>query len=134
MYFSHIYSVPANTTAQVPSHQKLKIANGTIKQWFVYGPDEKADMLHVSIEYHSLQMIPFGGQRWMYPLDFALPIEENIVIKDSPYVLDIYAYNEDDSYAHEYIFGVVVIPEKPVSVPPATSQSVIDRLKQLFGG
>ena len=134
MFFTDVYSVPANTTTNAPSWRKLTIAKGVIKNWVLYGPDEKADLLHIRIEYHGSQILPFGGQTWMYPFDSSHPITENIDIKDSPYVLDIYAYNEDDANAHEYILGVVIEPAKPVSLSPTLSQTVIEGFRNLFGG
>jgi len=133
MFFNDIYTVPANTTDQAPSWRKLQVAKGTILKWGLYGPDEKADLLHVRIEYHGQQILPFGGMRWMYPFDSSHPIDENIKLSDSPYVLDVFAYNEDDTHGHEYILFVVIEPEKPVTPGVPISQSITDRLKQLFG-
>jgi hypothetical protein len=134
MYFSDIYSVPANTTATAPSWRKLSTAKGTIKAWVLYGADEKANLLQVKVEYHKAKVFPFGGVEWIYPFDSSHPIEESIEIKDAPYVLDIYAYNEDESYAHEYILGVIIEPAKPVTPAVEGESSLYTRLRDFFGG
>ena len=133
MYFSDIYSVPANTTAANPSWRKLQVVKGTIKKWVLYGPDEKADLLHVKVEYHLTKIFPFGGVEWIYPFDSSNPMEEDIEIIDSPYTLDIYAYNEDDSYAHEYILGVVIEPKEKVTMGTAETAEWWEKMKGVFG-
>lgn len=134
MFFSDVYSVPAQTTAQAPAWRKLRLMKGTIVQWGLYGPDEKANILHVRVEYHGHAIIPFGGSTWMYPLDTGTPIKELIEVSDPPFDLDIYAYNEDDSYAHEYIFFVIVEPTEPVVIPETGMEGLWERIKGYFGG
>ena len=133
MYFSDIYKVPINTTATAPSWRKLSIAKGTIKAWVLYGADEKADLLHVKVEYHKAKVFPFGGVEWIYPFDSSNPMEEDIEIIDSPYTLDIYAYNEDDSYSHEYILGVVIQPKETVKMGTAETAEWWEKMKGVFG-
>jgi len=133
MYFSDIYSVPINTTASSPAWRKLEIAKGTIKEFILYGPDEKADQVHVKVEYHKEKILPFGGVEYMYPFDSSQPITAEIEIMDPPYVLDIYAYNEDDSYTHEYIFGVVLKPVKPVKPGETLEAGWWETIKGVIG-
>jgi hypothetical protein len=133
MFFSDVYPVPANTTANNPSWRKLKVAKGNITSWVIYGPDEKADLLHIKVLYHGAKIMPFGGVEFMYPFDSSHPINENIEIKESPYELDIYAFNEDDSYPHEYILGVVIEPDKPVTPGETIPADWWSKIKGVFG-
>jgi len=102
MLFKKFRSVPANTTILNPDWQKLDIAKGTIKQWLIFFDPEAADLLHVRIEYHGTQIMPFSGSEWLVGFFTDAPMEDNIEIGYLPYVLDIFAYNEDDTYPHEY--------------------------------
>jgi len=133
MLFKLTRSVPANTTKNNPDFQKLKIARGTLEQWFIVMPEEAADLLHVAVEYHNTQIMPFTGSTWLHGLFVPIVMKESIEIKDSPYYLDVYAYNEDDTYPHEYNLHVNIIPERPV-IPGAPSPETLSRWKRLFGG
>jgi len=134
MMFKLSYDVPKNTTAQAPDMQKLKIGKGTIKGWVVFMPEEAADLLQLKIEYHNTQVFPFSGSEWWYGVFQAFLIPDDFPIPDSPYVLDIYATNSDDTNAHEYNVMVIVEPaSQPVSAAP-TSAGWFERLRDLFGG
>ena len=125
--------VPANTTALAPDWQKLKIDRGTIIEWLLQMPTECADLMKLRVEYHNTQILPFTGSTWIYGMFEPTTIKESIKVDAAPYILDIYAINSDDTYAHEYNLYVNVMPDKPVSTG-ALSPSIIERFKSLFGG
>ena len=134
MMFKLSYDVPANTNAQAPDMQKLKIGKGTIKGWVVFMPEEAADLLQLRIEYHNTQVFPFSGSEWWYGVFQAFIIPDDFPIPDSPYVLDIYAVNTDDTFTHEYNVMVIVEPaSQPVTAAP-TSAGWFEKLREMFGG
>lgn len=116
MLFKAFKSVPANTTKENPTWEKLTITKGVIKAWIIFSDPEAANVLHYHVDYHKASIMPMQGVEWLTAFFASVPILDNIKIDDPPYVLDIYAYNEDDSYPHEYYIHPIVIPEKPVSV------------------
>lgn len=134
MMFKHSFDVPMNTTAQDPSFQKLVIAKGRIIGWIVFMPEEAADLLQLHIDYHGQQIFPFSGSEWYYGVFQAILIPDDCPIPDSPYCLDVYAMNLDDSFSHEYNVSVLIEPEEtPVGeVQPATDW--FTKLRDLFGG
>jgi len=127
-------SVPANTLASNPDFQKLSIAKGTIIEWLVQMPTECADITQLRVEYHNTQILPFSGSTWLYGLFEPTPIRENIKIDDGPYDLDIYAFNLDDSYSHEYNLYCNVEPVKPITPGEIMAPGWWDQFKGLFGG
>jgi len=133
MLFKINRPVPANTQKSNPDFQKLKIGKGVITQWLLQMPEECADLMQLRVEYHNTQILPFSGSTWIYGMFEPTVIEENIIISDSPYALDIYAINTDDTYSHEYNLYVNIKPDKPV-VPGVIPTSVITKFKSLFGG
>lgn len=133
MLFKKFHSVPANTTIGDPDWQKLTVAKGTIKQWVIFFDPEAADVLHVRIEYHGSQIMPFSGSEWIVGFFSAIPITENMKIDAPPYVLDIFAYNEDDSYPHEYFIHPILFPEKPVAIE-APDMTIPERFIEFFRG
>jgi hypothetical protein len=134
MLYGDIYSVPANTTAINPSVRTIHISKGTIKQWVIYGPDEIANQLHVRVSWNGHKILPYGDLLWMYPLTSSSPIIENLKIDDFPLNVVIEAYNEDDSYPHEYIIYLVIEPTEPVKIATSEEAGLWDRLRAYFGG
>jgi hypothetical protein len=132
--FKLSYDVPKNTTLQAPDMQKLKIGKGQIVGWIVFMPKNAADLLKVRIEYHNLQVFPFSGSEWWYGVFQAFIIPDNFPIPDSPYVLDIYAINTDDTFSHEYNVHVIVEPASPPVTASPTSASWFEKLRDMFGG
>ena len=130
MLFKKFRSVPANTTAGAPDWQKLSVAKGTIEQWVIFADPEAANLLHIRVEYHGTQIMPFSGSEWLVGFFSNTPIKDNIAINDPPYILDIFAYNEDDSYPHEYYIHPIIIPPMPVEI---TQPGLVERLKDIFG-
>jgi hypothetical protein len=134
MIFKKSYTVPANTSLQSPDHQKLTIAKGEIIGWIVFMPEEAADMLQLNVEYHNLQIFPFSGSEWWYGVYQAFLIPDNFPVLDSPYCLDIFAINLDDSYNHEYFVSVVIEPAEPEKIPAEGEAGLWDRLRNALGG
>jgi hypothetical protein len=134
MMFKLSYDVPANTTAQAPNHQKLKIGLGRITGWIVFMPEESADLLQLEIEYHNLQVFPFSGSEWFYGNFQPFLIPDDFPIPDSPYVLDIYAVNIDDTFTHEYNVCVIIEPGERTPPTSPTEANWFTKLRDLFGG
>lgn len=133
MLYKKFRSVPANTTANNPNWQKLSVTKGTIKQWVIFFDPEAANLLHVRVEYHGTAIMPFGGKDWIEAFFSDAPLTDNVELDAPPYVLDIYAYNEDDANPHEYYVHPIIIREKPVTIP-GPSEGLLDRFRSLFGG
>lgn len=133
MLFKLRRSVPANTTASNPDFRKLSIAKGTIIEWLVQMPEECADLMQFRVEYHNTQILPFSGSTWLYGMFEPTVIRDNILVDDGPYVLDVYAFNLDDTNSHEYNLHCNVEPKKAVKVTGVgfDLKSAWDRL---FGG
>jgi len=133
MLFKINHSVPANTTALNPNWQKLKIAQGTITEWLVHMPEECADLMQFRVERNNVHIFPFTGSVWMYGIFEPTVIKDNLPIDAAPYVLDIYAFNLDDSYSHEYNIHVNIEPKETVTVPEEGVEGIWDRLKGIIG-
>lgn len=131
MLFKKFRSVPANTTSEAPDWQKLTVCKGTIKQWIIFFDPEAANLLHVRIEHHHVQIMPFSGSEWIVGFHSDTPFEDNIKIDDPPYVLDIFAYNEDDTNPHEYYIHPIIIPTEPYRI---TEPGLIEKITKFFGG
>jgi len=117
----------------MPDWQKLQIAKGTIVQWVIFMPEECADLLQFRVEYHGHQLLPYNTDEWMSGFFYPTSIAEKTEIDAAPYELDVYAFNDDDSYEHEYNIYVNVEPEKPVVFTEETTPSWWDEFKAWLG-
>lgn len=133
MLYKSFRSVAANTTKLAPDWQKLKVTKGTIKQWIIFSDPEAADMLHFKVKYHGTTIMPFEQDDWVEGFLEPIVVSDNIELDASPYVLDIYAYNEDDTFPHEYYIHAVIIRDKPVELP-TPQPGILERWKKLLGG
>ena len=132
MLYKKYSSIPANTTEINPDHRKLIVCKGTIKQWIIFFDPEAADLLHVRVEYHGSSIMPFSGKDWLVAFFTDTPLDDNIKLNAPPYELDIYAYNEDDSYRHEYFIHPIIIRNAPVT-PAEETAGLWDKMKGFIG-
>ena len=133
MLYGDIYKVPAQTTAKNPCQRLVKVTKGVIKGWVISGAEEKADLLHVCVLYHGHRIVPYGELEWMYPLDTSSPIAEKIELDTAPFELEIQAYNEDDSYSHEYIIYAIIEPEEPTTAGHTAEAGWWETIKGMLG-
>jgi len=133
MLYKISHNVAANTAEDSPDWQKLAITRGIIVQWIVFMPEEAADLLKIRVEYHGTQILPYTGKDWLYGIFMPAVIEDKLKIYDTPYVLDIYAINSDDTFSHEYNLYVNVEPPQPVK-PGGIPSTTLERFRSLFGG
>jgi len=132
LLFKGFRSVPANTTANNPDWQKLRVTKGTIKQWVIFFDPEAANLLHVRVEYHGTSIIPFGGKDWIVGFFTDAPFVDNLQLDDAPYELDIFAYNESTTNEHEYYVHPIITRENAVT-PAAIDQEAQEIMMQIMG-
>jgi len=132
MLFKKYRSVPVSTTAGNPDWQKLTVAKGKLVQWVIFFDPEAANMLHVRVEYHGHQIMPFSGSEWVVAFLQPITLGENILIEDAPYELDIFAYNTSTANEHEYYLHANIEPEKPLAVSEV-SEEWWSQIKGLVG-
>ena len=85
------------------------------------------------IAYQGHQIFPVSRDEWMDALQKNAPVLENLELKVSPFVLDIFAYNLDDTYTHEYNIYVNILRDKPF-VAPTSNFDTTAAWSNLFGG
>jgi hypothetical protein len=107
-------SVPAQTTKTAPDKQTLKISKGTIIQWVIYMPEECADLMQFRVYYGGHILLPYNEDFWMHGFFVPTTIPDDVNIDGAPYELDVVAYNDDDSYSHEYNLYVNVEPVEEI--------------------
>lgn len=134
MLYHHQRSVPKDTNAPAFDIQKMKITRGIIDRWIVVMPVECADLMQFQVEYHGAPVFPRNKDGWVKQGLSGIGISDNIRIDDSPFTLDIIAFNDDDTYAHEYNLYVNVVTEEPLDLSMPSSAGLLEKFRSIFGG
>lgn len=125
-------TVAANTTEATAQDKRLKITHGVIVGWDIGGFDEGADLLHLKIFRGNLQLVPFNEDEDVWPSMEKGPSRAYFEILQQPYELRCLAWNEDDSYPHQYWVQVTVLPEIIAGIRLVAS-GIIQKAKSFFG-
>lgn len=78
--------------------------------------------------------MPWGSGNWIEGFFSDAPLFEDLEIDTPPYELTVEAYNEDDSYPHEYFVHPILLPDKPVKPVESGVEGLWDRMKGFLGG
>jgi len=133
MWFRVNEIVPANTTEATALETRLLLTRGTIVEWDVGAPDEAANLLKLQAFYHGQQILPFNPGKLIYPAAVKAPKKDNYPLDVVPYELVFKAWNEDDSYAHEYWVDVTLLREEEL-MGTVTSPGLAERIYDFFSG
>jgi len=132
MIFKQFRSVPTSATRENPDWQKLQVKRGDIIQWLIFSDPEAANLLHYKVVYHGVQLIPYSGDQWLEGFLEPIVLIESIKLDEPPYILDVYAYNEDDTFEHEYYIQVNINPPSPVT-PGVETAGMWEKIKGFIG-
>lgn len=132
MLFKIRRSVPANTNRPNLDWQKLKICKGTITQWIVFQPIQASNLCQFRVQYHGVHVLPVTPHQFLYGFFNMTVFEDNVKIDGAPYELDVFAFNDDTTFDHEYNLYVNVFPEKAYT-PAELSEEDKAALEALLG-
>jgi len=133
MLFKIHKDVAANTAVTNQDWNKLKVAKGRVIEWLLHMPAEAADVMQLRVEYHGVQILPFTRNEFIYGIIQPTLIHDNILIDTPPYELDVFSFNIDDTYNHEFNLYVNVIPDKPITPGEEETPGWWDEVKRLLG-
>jgi len=124
--------VAAQTTEKTAQEKRLNITHGVIVGFDIGGFDEGADLLHLKIFRGNHQLVPYNEDEDVWPSMEKGPFRSYFEILQPPYSLLCVAWNEDDSYEHQYWVQVTVLPEIIAGIKLVAS-SVIEKVRSFFG-
>lgn len=133
MWFRVNESVPVNTTEANAQETRLLLTSGTIVEWDVGAPDEAANLLKLQVFYHGSQILPFNPGKNIYPSAVKAPKKDNYPLDVQPYELVFKAWNEDDSYPHEYWVDVTLLREEEL-MGTVSAPGLVEKIRDFFSG
>ncbi len=130
-FFAKTITVPKNTPSTSPLADTIEIQAGVIHRVRVSIPSGHAGLTGIHILRGLHQIAPTSGTEWFTGDDAAVDYQEFIEVLESPFMLYLEAYNEDDTYDHTFVVSIGVLP-RYVLLPQEILQSVLQTMSSLL--
>lgn len=130
MYFCWDITVEANTLAEDPLEQYLKITKGVITRVDVKFPAGCHGMVGIRFLRYEQQLIPLTSDEWITGDDETVPTETYGNLTDYPYQLKLVACSPDTTYDHTITVRIQVLPTYAAGFAQLTKlmQKLLDKL------
>lgn len=100
MIYTANITIPANTPANSPTLQRIKISLGLIYKIELQFPPGCGGLAHVVINDGGYQVWPSTPSTDFATDDYTISFEDIYLKPSSPSEMQIYGYNEDETYEH----------------------------------
>lgn len=131
MIYRFSISTPADTAEADKVKTDLKLTDGVIHQLDVVFPSGPQGYLHCQICHGLHQVWPTNPDEDFASSNEKISFKEFYELNYAPFVLSVYTWNLDDTYDHEVIIRVGILPKEaldPWLVPWS------ERTEELYGG
>lgn len=108
--FRFSITTDANTTKANKKETVLKLTGGVIHQISISFPSGPLGLLHLQIVDGLFQVWPTNPDENFAWENVNISFKEFYELNQSPYRLSAFTWNEDDTYAHEVIIRIGVLP------------------------
>lgn len=108
MIYSFDISTPANTLSTAPKKTVEKVESGILVLKYIILPFGCAGLVGVSIHDANYHLWPKNPNGWFIG-EGIFQFNDEFPFFDPPFTLDIYTYNEDDTYDHKPIIIIQVL-------------------------
>lgn len=110
MLFSADILTEKSTTVFAPKQSSLGITKGVITQWIIFFPAGSRGALRFRVRIGTRYLLPMTPSSYMKGENVQLTIPDWHYIKDAPFKLDIYSWNNDSIDDHEFKLDVSIMP------------------------
>ncbi len=108
MFFHYAITVPANTLVTNPVIEDFSVGIGTIQFIEVEFPNGCVGLVHTTIEYNTIQIVPYNPTGNLYGNGRVFHIPMNYPLMVQPYDLRFILWNNDDTYPHTLSYGIMM--------------------------
>lgn len=106
------YHVSINTLSNITENNAIKtvleIDAGTIQFIDVIIPPGACGLMHVTVKYHTIQILPFNPTGTISGDSMDTRYDIYYDVTEPPNEIEIMSYNLDDTYDHTIYIGVMV--------------------------
>jgi len=129
MHYNFNLEIPANTTETNKVEKVCKINYGIIKQVIVYFRGGCADLAHVEIYRGNQKIFPYNPDA-NYAFDnYEIKFDAFYPILDKPYLLNLFGWNDDDTFDHTITFLFNILHPKATEIPELEGMNEKDALE-----
>lgn len=111
--------LPPLTLITAPVTYHLPLHAGTLVQLEIEFPSRCSGLAHVWVTRGTHQIAPFNPGGTYSGDGRVIPINLNVPIDDEPYSVDVWGYNQDDTFTHTPTIRVNVKESTPGSMAAA---------------
>lgn len=115
MFYRYSITTPANTPITAKLHTDLKIAYGIIHLVEIQFPPGPIGLLHLHINDALHQLFPYNPDGHFSSDNVNISFREFIPVLIAPFLLTAYTWNLDDTYEHEVIIRIGILPPEVVA-------------------
>jgi len=100
MIYTANITTPANTAATSLKHTVLHVTKGLVYKVEFYFPSGSAGLMGVAVFDGGFQLWPSTVGEFFCSDDETIDFDDMYLKEAAPYQLDLYSYNDDDTYDH----------------------------------
>lgn len=100
MVYVKTVTTPANTQKSTPLRSEIKAISGVIYQFDLYFPPGSYGLAGVKVWNANVALFPIDRDEWFIGDNATVRFDEIRELAVAENVLDVYTYNEDDTYEH----------------------------------
>ena len=131
MFYVRTITVPANTSKSNPYRETLLAVKGVIHRVIVYIPPGHLGLAGLRILHENTTIAPTNPDGWFRGDDVTFDYNEFYELRSFPALLEFEGYNLDDTYDHEFVVGIGILP-KSVLMPFMAFKSMVHAIKSLI--
>jgi len=128
MIYAFSDTVPANTPKANKRRTVMKLGRGIIHDLEVEFPPGCAALAHCTINEGGHQIWPTNEEESFHSDGWVIKFREHYELKNPPYELGLWTWNEDDTYEHTITVRIGLLEKKYVM-----PWSLADVLRRLLG-
>ncbi len=100
MIFTKDFTIPKNTSKNIPHNDTLVVCRGLIYRIEFQFPAGCAGLAYVAMFDGSHQIYPSSMGEWFHTDNFTIGFDDLLLKLVSPFEFDLYGYNLDETYDH----------------------------------
>ena len=130
LYSKHI-TIPKNTTEANAVKTYIKVNKGMIYYFWITFPPGCAGLTKFRINHGGHPFLPVNRSDYLRGDDVTFQFPSFEEIKESPEILIVEAWNDDDTYSHTIDIVFIILPKKYI-MPVGATEGILESLKTLI--
>lgn len=131
MFYETRITTPANTPQDEAKETIIKVQSGIIHRIEVQIPPGARGLSHAQIYYHEHQIFPSNLEGFFTGDNTSISFKDHFKINTLPLQLKILTWNDDDTFQHDIIIRIGILPEsvllpglQKTAAPPSLARTI----------